>query len=186
MFDTVIRALENTSLKSLDPGDETLAFWINAYNIAVVHLIAEAYPISSIKDIGTSVQPVWNMNAISIDHKSYTLEEIEREVASFHNPKVRFALFNGSISGPDLRTEAYTKSKLQLQLEDQTKSFLQNETKGCKMDFGTNTLLYSKLFEWFQSDFGSETKIKTFIYPYVPVNLSATTKFIFYDWGLND
>lgn len=187
-FSSIVRSLELVQLSSLEPGDETKAFWINVYNIAVVKLIIEAYPVQSVKDIGNAIQPVWTMDAIIVDHTPYSLDMIAKEILDkYKDPRLHFALANGSISGPDLRPEAYTKNTLNAQLDNQVNDFLKNETKGVKIDNTTNVMSCSKLFHWFHEDFESDGKTRAFIVAHTSFKIpdNYRTKHLFFDWSLN-
>ena len=76
----VVAGLGESNPKMLRESDEKLAFWINAYNILAIDLVQNAYPIDSIKDLGSFFSPVWGAKAGTIGGRSYTLEEIEHEI----------------------------------------------------------------------------------------------------------
>ena len=74
-----------TSLAATDPAtlrtrDEQLAFWVNAYNILAIDLVAANYPLDSIRDIGSFFAPVWKREAGWIGGKPYSLDQIEHEI----------------------------------------------------------------------------------------------------------
>ncbi|MEO1916525.1 MAG: hypothetical protein ABGW98_22005, partial [Myxococcales bacterium] len=67
----VVADLGESNPKALRVDDEKLAFWINAYNILAIDLVQNAYPVDSIKDLGSFFSPVWEAKAGSIGGRSY-------------------------------------------------------------------------------------------------------------------
>ena len=177
--------------------NEKKAFWINLYNACTVKLILNHYPISSIKKIkrfGLWGSP-WKKRICRSEGKKVTLDEIEHGIlrTNFSDPRVHFALVCASTSCPALRFESYDASKLNRQLEEQTKSFMQNSEKNIFIESKKIASL-SMLFRWYGNDFGStkQERLK-FIKPYVPQEHqtwidsdSTRIKYLNYDWRLND
>lgn len=85
---------------------------------------------------------------------------------------------------PNLRDEPYRAATLDAQLDDQARRFLANPGKGLRED-GTR-LRVSKIFDWFEEDFGGPDGVKKFIARYralpAEMELEATLD---YDWRLN-
>ena len=84
-----------------------------------------------------------------------TLDDIEHTILRprFKDPRVHFAINCASKSCPPLRAEPYSGSRLDLQLNDATKKFI-NDTKS---NFLSGTTLYaSRIFKWFGEDFNGD------------------------------
>jgi len=83
-----------------------------------------------------------------------------------------------------LRNEPYTSIKIDSQLDDQTRRFLNNSGKGLKIE--KNTIRVSKIFDWFEEDFEVSGGVSAFINRYrdgLPAfNVKAN---IPYDWATN-
>ncbi len=60
---TLVASLAATDPATLRTRDEQLAFWVNAYNILAIDLVAANYPLDSIRDIGSFFSPVWKREA---------------------------------------------------------------------------------------------------------------------------
>ena len=182
-------------LKSFSPGkalqseEERLAFWINAYNFLAIRLVAENYPVASIKDIGSFFTSVWKKDAGIIGGKEYSLGEIEHDILreKFSEPRIHFAIVCASLSCPDLRPEIYLPAELDSQLNTAAASFLQNPAKGLRLE--DKELKISKIFDWFDDDFEPNGGVKAFIRKYRPdlKNIgSYDIEYLDYDWSLND
>lgn len=176
-----------------------LAFWINAYNAAVVSFVLARYPsIKSVRD----VDGFFDRLKVTIGGEAMTLDEIEARARAFHDPRVHFALVCASASCPDLRAEAYRVGSLDAQLEDQTRRFLANSNKGLRFDRASDTLYLSSIFKWYAGDFtGGSTIIDYFarggVLDWVADHLPAgeatqirkadpSISYMEYDWSLND
>lgn len=180
---------KNHPTSEWDKNDQ-LAFWINAYNAFTVKLIVKNYPVVSIKDLGGSIYKVntpWDEKFIHIGEETYDLNNIEHGIIrkEFNDPRIHFAVNCASISCPPLRNEAYVGSKLNAQLDDQAKRFINDPTKN-KITKGKAQL--SKIFTWFKGDFtASGLSIAEFINQYSEVKMTKKTKVTYfdYDWNLN-
>jgi len=118
------------------PKEDKIALWINAYNIQMLKIICENYPIEGSRFLNPIYGPnsirhikgIWTDYKFIVMDEEFTLAEVERRFLSkeFAEPKVFFAVSHASLSGPPLRNEPYYGHKLYQQLEDQTKKFLSN------------------------------------------------------------
>lgn len=176
------------------PGDnwteeEQLAYWINAYNAFTVKLIVDNYPLKSIKNIADGLPMIsspWDIKFFKIGDVDFDLNTIEHEVLrkKFNEPRIHFAINCASFSCPKLRNEAYTASKLEEQLEEQTSGFINDIDKNVISD--TETKL-SKIFDWFKSDFTKKSDLSSFLKKYNPsLNEKNKVTYMEYIWTLND
>ena len=158
---------------------EKLAYWINAYNAATINLLLDNYPVSSIKDINNG-KP-WDMKVVKLGDKTYTLNEIENGIIrpSFNEPRIHFAVNCGAISCPPIRNEAFVASKLNAQLDEQAKDFINDEKYN---SLNGSTFRASEIFNWYGKDFGD---VKAFIANYTTLPSDVTLEFANYDWSLN-
>ena len=184
-LDKVYQDISLFDLERLSGRNEKLAFYINAYNILALKMIADNLPIDSIKDAGSFFSPVWDKPAGMLGGKLVTLGEIEHKILRpMGEPRVHFAIVCASVSCPDLRNEMFTALKLDQQLNDQVQHFLNNQGKGLKIE--NNVIRVSKIFDWFEEDFDGDGGISSFITHYrtdlpkfrIKANLA-------YDWSVN-
>jgi hypothetical protein len=129
------------------PKEDKIAFWINAYNLQLMRIIVHNYPInssrwerifkwhpSSVRYINKNVGGIKKQKFI-ITREEFTLKSIEQRFfrEEFDEPRIFFALFHATLSGPPLRNEPYYGHKLNKQLDDQARKFL-SSTKAFKID----------------------------------------------------
>ena len=161
------------------------AFWINAYNLAVIQGIVANYPVKSPLDIpGFFDQTTYNLGG-----GKYTLNAIENQLLRPvfpDEPRFHFVLVCAGLGCPPIIAAAYLPGKLVMQLQQQTERALNNpgfiQIKGKR-------ILLSQIFEWYDEDFtrGGKSFIE-FINQYrqAPLPENAKTGFYPYDWTLND
>ena len=184
-FKTIVQSIEAFPVEQLEGHAEILSFYINAYNILAIKMVLDHWPLSSIKDAGTWLKPVWDKPAGTIGGRQVTLGMIEHEILRrMDEPQVHMAIVCASLSCPDLRREAYRAEILEGQLEDQTQRFLGNTAKGLRVEKGK--VIVSIIFDWFKEDFSGEDGIEVFIRRYIDIPGDITLKAgIPYNWDLN-
>lgn len=162
--------------------NESLAYWINAYNVFTIKLIIDNYPVKSIKDIKNS----WDQKYFPINGEMISLNHIEHEILrKMDEPRFHFAIVCASESCPKLRKEAYQAEKLEEQLTQATKDFLNDNSKN---KITANQLELSKIFKWFTKDFKQNGSLIDFLNQYSVVKISEDAKinYLDYSWELND
>ena len=101
-------------------------------------------------------------------------------------PRIHFAINCASYSCPKLLNEAFTASKMEEQLEEVTRSFI----NGNKNILDQSNPQLSKIFDWYAKDFVVNGQVDVLGY----VNQYASTKidsgallnYLEYDWKLNE
>lgn len=182
-----------------------LAYWINAYNAFTLKLVADAYPVKSIHELGIGGRIIgflikrtpWDIRFANIAGRKMTLNEIEHEVIrkQFDEPRIHFAIVCAAVSCPPLRSEAYFPERLDAQLEEQTRLFLRDGVNN-RFDLANRKARLSPIFSWFKEDFGgTDLAVIEFTASFAPPEVSAdlegrpadwTLAFSDYDWSLND
>lgn len=202
-LDKYLSELSNTNPDDLN-RNQKLAFWINAYNAFTIEIVRDNYPIESITDLHTGGKvigyllgkTVWDKEFITINNKKYSLNDIEHKILrKMGEPRIHFAIVCASISCPELLNEAYVADKIDTQLENQTRKFINDKTRN-HFDLKNRKAYISEIFNWFGDDFGkSDENILRFIANYVPDNISKDIKsnisnwdisFNDYNWNLNE
>jgi hypothetical protein len=184
------------------PRTDQLAYWINLYNISVVNVVVEHYPVASIRDISTDFIAhlnVFKKPAAKTRTGTLALETIENDKIrdAFKDPRIHFAINCAAKSCPPIRTEPYVGSQISLQLDDQARTFL-NGPHGVRLEKSGGELVIhtTKIMDWFKDDFekwsaGRAKFIAKYIAPEKRKQIEAAAnqidfKFDDYDWKLND
>lgn len=169
------------------PGnpEEFKAFWINAYNLAVIDGIVNKYPVNSPLDING----FFDEQKHSLGRQSVTLDEIEHEILFENFPdeeRFHFVLVCAARSCPPLISKSYKPETLEDQLETQTKTAL-NDPEFVRVK--DSKVLLSEIMNWFREDFtsGEKSLIEyTNQYRKVPISEELETEFYKYNWELNE
>ncbi len=214
----VLREFDQLDPKEYDswPETEKISFWINAYNLCMLKVVINNYPIKASRYMtlfypANSIRQIskpWSNYEFGIMQVKYTLREIDRQILSrqFDEPRVFFALSYASMDSPPLRNEPYTGPKLDKQLDEQVRNFIKN-TRGFKIDREEKEIYLSVLFKWYSRvlarKFSTNKKftdrqpdIRTalnFISNYISrtdrdylERKVYSVKYIKYDWALNE
>jgi hypothetical protein len=192
-FKKLVLRLSSAREDSLKTRDEKLTFWINTYNILAAKMVADRFPIKSIKDAGSFFSPVWKKSAGHVAGKERTLNEIEHEILrKMDEPRIHVAIVCASVSCPDLRLEAFKADSLSEQLDDQMKRFLQSSEKGMRIDEKRGRVHLSSIFKWFKDDFESRGGVLKFVRKYVSPEAAKKLddsridiSYLDYNWNIN-
>jgi len=191
-----LKEMSAVDLKSLD-SKQQMALWLNLYNALVFERILSKYPLESIlpKFLGL---PNWlafwiffSSEVYTIDGNSYSLNKIEHDTIrpKYSDPRIHFALVCGATGCPLLRNEAYQSDRLEAQLEQDAKRFINNPDK-VYYDSNEQVLYCSKILKWYKQDFLKVSPslaeyIQIYIEKEIPNNKSVEIKYLDYDWHLN-
>ncbi|MDP1603730.1 MAG: DUF547 domain-containing protein [Legionella sp.] len=174
---------------------EQLAFWINLYNATTVQTVASYYPIGSIEEINISpglfsIGP-WGAKLVTVNNVALSLDEIQNRIIRpvWNDPRTHYAINNGSIGAANLNKQAYQGATLEAQLNEAASNYV-NSLRGAQVIEGK--LIVSKLYEWFNDDFGStKQNIITHLKQFAKEPLRSQLKHIntidsyVYNWHLN-
>ncbi|WP_242015604.1 DUF547 domain-containing protein [Robertkochia marina] len=162
--------------------EEVLAYWINTYNAFTLKLIADNYPVKSIRDIKSP----WEQKIIPYKGQNISLNHVEHQILrTMNEPRIHFAINCASISCPVLADEAYLAENLNEQLDNATRNFLNDTSRNL---ISKNSLQLSKIFKWFKKDFTAKGDLTDFLNTYTEIVLTPDTpiKYLEYNWDLNE
>jgi hypothetical protein len=182
--------LQRTDASAM-PRQEQLAFWINAYNAGIVAAILRGYS----PETALSRARLFRWYSFAVGGKERTPDEIEHTIlqGQFREPRIHFALVCGASSCPKLRREAYRGDRLDEQLDDQARRFINDPSRN-RIDPGSGRVELSSIFEWFAGDFAAaHGSVEEFVARSVALPSQAEllrrrgreTGHLEYDWALN-
>ena len=186
-YPQIMKKISEFNPETLTDRDEKMAFWINAYNLLTIDLIAKNNEEESIKNLGSMFKNPWKKHKWDIGGKVYTLHQIEHKILRpMGDARIHFAINCAAISCPDLRAEAYDPVELDRQLDNQVYRTLRNETKGLKKVPNRNMVYLTRVMQWFDEDF-HKGNLAAWLKKYRPeiINADIIIRFFPYDWTLN-
>ncbi|NND82216.1 MAG: DUF547 domain-containing protein [Gammaproteobacteria bacterium] len=176
------------------PRRQQFAYWVNLYNALTVKLVADNYPVKSIKKISEGWLPLgpWDDELLSVAGQALTLNDIEHEILRpiWQDHRIHFAVNCASIGCPNLQAQAFTASNTEALLESAAREYLASP-RGWSLT--GNKLRLSKIFDWYQQDFGNnEAQMLATISQYLSegardqlADFDGRISY-HYDWSLND
>jgi hypothetical protein len=205
--------LKNMDLNELKSRQERISFWINLYNVIVIHGVVELGIRDSVKEVRNFYKrikyQVGNMffspheiehgilrgnhrPPVSIFRAFGSGDERLKHIVEPLDPRVHFGLVCASSSCPPIGF--YTAENLDNELDIACRTFL--NAGGVEIDRGRNSVSLSRIFKWYSGDFGqSEEERLRFIAPYLYdegdkdylVENAGTLNVSYqdYDWRLN-
>lgn len=169
----------------LAPAAEKAAL-INAYNALTIRWILTHYPVESIwktRKPFTEVRHTLNGKKLSLDQIEAALRRTD--------PRIHAALVCAARSCPPLRREAYVGSRIDGQLDDNTRAWLADSTLN-RFDVPAGRARVSSIFKWYSADFAS-SGLQAFLEKYAPPDAAPLWRlpklkidYEPYHWGLND
>jgi len=178
-----------------------MAFWVNAYNAITVHLVAQSWPIGSIKELDGG--KVWTTRSFTVAGQALTLDQIEKQkIAPLGDPRAHVVLNCASLGCPPLSAKALTQENLETQLSTATRTWL--SSTGVVIHRDSNEVVLSPIFDWYARDFpdpggaalpGVEARMQgpvKFIAGYLPADQAGfmlaggyTHRFYPFNWTVN-
>lgn len=165
---------------------ETKAFYINAYNLAVIYWVVKHYPLKSPMDYPGFFDKIKHRVA----GQSLTLNDLEKKklLQNYMDARVHFVLACAAKSCPPLASVAFVPDDLEKQLTDRTVLSV-NDPRWLRVDPKKKSVRLNKIFDWYNADFtdGGKTLIawiNQFRTEKIPTTYSIG--FYEYDWALND
>ena len=137
--------------------NEQLAFWLNLYNALTVQILADYYPVDSIRDI--SISPglfsmgPWGANLITMGGTQMSLDDIHNHIIRpvWNDPRTHYALNNATIGAANLNKQAFQGIIINAQLNQAAREYI-NSLRGVQIIDGK--LILSKIYNWYSDDFG--------------------------------
>ncbi len=191
-LDQYLAVLESVDPQSLPPN-ERFAYYANAYNAWTLKAILGKYPkIDSIKELGIFNTGPWKKKIVRLNGQVLSLDNIEHDILrpQFKDPRVHFAVNCAAYSCPPLPSEPFVGSRLDVQLDEATRAFVNNPDRTY---LDGSTLYVSKIFKWFAEDFNDDPY--AFILRYAQGSFkrelmdrrdNLKVKYLPYDWTLNN
>lgn len=136
--------------------DEELAYWANLYNAITVKIVAENWPVKSIKKIGGGLfgGGPWKTDVITVEGRTLSLDGIEHDTMrkKYKEPRIHYMVNCASIGCPNLMQTPWKADTLEADMTAAAKAFV-NSDRGAKVSGGKLTT--SSIFKWYKEDFGN-------------------------------
>lgn len=186
-----------TPVATLSAADRT-ALWIDAYNALTLDLVADNWPLRSIRDLDGG--KVWDTRKFTVGGETVTLNGLEGKLRALGDPRIHAALNCASKGCPPLAEKVFTGPGLEAQLEGAAARWAATAT------IAGGSLRASQIFEWYSADFlprhgpgdfdipgltGAQEAAANFIAHHAPARAAElrrggyTVAWAPYDWAVN-
>jgi hypothetical protein len=178
-----------TLVQTLDSDSKKKAFWINIYN-AFIQMKAKKNP-DMVKDGADDFfKKKWirvasmDLSFDDIEHgilrASHSVQDRQLQVENV-DCRIHFALNCGAVSCPPIAF--YSEKSIDRELDQATRNFLTTDTRYTP---DKNTVIVSRIFKWYETDFGGEKGILDLLnkYDVIPRDARPEIKYKKYDWTL--
>ena len=144
------RVRDSFSKTSLtDSNQHRKAMLLNAYNVHVLVMAARASCVPGFKSV-RDVPGFFEQQQVNVEGRSMTLDALTSVLAEFGDPRLHAALVQGARSSPPLLNEPYRASRLDQQLDDQCRRWLDNQSWNRAL---RTSLGLSEIFKWHEEEF---------------------------------
>jgi hypothetical protein len=159
----VLTDLAATDVAHLD-RDHAVAFWLNAYHAMVLSAVLRGENPASV----TGRARLYHWFHLTVAGYRLTLDDIRFILNGFasKDPRIHFAIYDATRSGPGLAREPYRADELDHQLVEVTRRFV-NDSRHFRVNAAAGRVALSKVFEWHRADFEREAgTLARFLQPY--------------------
>ena len=140
------------------PKDNKVAFWINAYNAAVLQTVIGRYPIKGTSSSypSSSIRQIpgaFDQSKHRFAGRTVSLDDIDKKILpGFDEPRALLALGRGAVGSGRLRSEAYTAARLAAQLDAIQAEFV-SEQQMLKVDRQSGQISATPILSWHEAAF---------------------------------
>lgn len=161
----VLEGLESIPQKKslcLFNKQDQLAYWLNLHNVALLKEIVKLYPRRNLQDFLSGDNSVLNKKSLTVEDVAVSINDIRSYILPMkygRDPLILYGLYQGTIGGPDILTQAFTAKNVYRLLKSSAADFI-NSNRGTQYNSG-DTLRVSAYYQWnaqYFSDFQNDLK----------------------------
>ena len=177
-----------------DSPDKQLTLWCNAYNANMLFQVMMERSRPGFTSVD-KIDGLFDKRPIIVASEELTLNKLENDrIRPMKDPRIHAALVCAAMSCPVLLNEPYRYDKINAQLDEQCRRWVNDTTKNRVVD---GKLQVSRIFDWYGSDFEVEPYggvagfLLHFADPdgelgkFLKANPDPPLEWMEYDWSLN-
>ncbi|GAB4141539.1 MAG: DUF547 domain-containing protein [Planctomycetota bacterium] len=179
------------AMAAVDPKglreSERLAYYVNVYNATMLRAVLDETAKDPAWTPAASDFAVFRQKRVRLSGARISLDDLENGILrkEFREPRVHVAIVCAAKSCPVLLPRAYEAEDLDETLRANLRSFLRDPSRN-RVDEQGGVLRLSKIFEWFQEDFGGEKGILALVKEHLgPAAAGYRIEYLDYSWDLN-
>ena len=152
------------SAERFETRNDSLAYWLYAYNAYVIRSVLDRWPLDSVTDVKAPVEVTTGFGFFYRQRYlfggvAYSLYAVENQKvrAMYKDARIHFVLNCGSESCPVLRPELPTGDALEPLLQEAATDFVSDDNN-VFIDHANKKIFLSEIFKWFEKDFVSDLR----------------------------
>ncbi len=175
-----ISAMTRAQPSTMNP-DAAKAYWINLYNLLIINILLENWPVVDIRTAegGSTLIPatqIWNTDRIIVQGVDLSLDDIEHEIlrSHFRDARIHFALALHTFSSPYPLNRPYRGKTIDSDLNEAGHNYVNRigivRTRA-------DGLILPTILRWYKEDFGgSEAQAILFLRRFAEGKTAATLR----------
>ena len=161
------------------------AFYLNAYNLAVIYQVTKLYPLKSALDASGFFDQL--KHRVAGEAMTLNALETDKLIKAYGDARVHFTLACAAKGCPKLASFAFRPATLDAQLDERARLAL-NSAYFIRVNKGQKKAEVSRIFDWYQKDFTNGGRsVLAYINQYrrekIPTQYALA--YYEYDWSLN-
>lgn len=184
-------------MAGIETSADSLAFWINAYNVLVIYHLETAFDR---QNQATTGFPLFS-TPFAIAGERISLDDLEKynskRIKKFNEPRTHFAVVCGALGCPPLLNHAFRGDRLYAQLDERTQSFINDSRFNAPPHVSSLFSWYAAYYRGFVRDPTSPSllseqtgaTVSDFIGSYLEESVLLTDQdlqYLPYDWEVNE
>ena len=115
---------------------EQFAYWINLYNALTLKVVADHYPVATIRDIdispGLFADGPWGKKLFEVEGVPVSLDDIEHRILRplWKDARIHYAVNCAAIGCPNLRRDAFTAANAEALLDRVARDYVNHPRGG--------------------------------------------------------
>lgn len=195
-----LKEIGDADPEAIGDRNDKKAFWINAYNAVCIQMIIDAKVPDTIPHAVLFGENIFTPRKYRVAGALRSLDDIEHRILrkEFKDPRIHAAVVCGAQSCPRLRPAAFTGAKLDAELDEECRNWVNVEKtkKGERknyLDQKAGVHHVSRIFDWYEEDFGDSTEgVLEFLKKYADdadraylEKHKVRLEHLAYDWSVN-
>lgn len=155
-----LRGLQDIEVSKLNRDDQ-LAYWLNFHNAGLVWGLVVNYPVRNLEEMIARDGPgrgFYHDKRFTVEGSALSLADIRDRIvlANWKEAVVIYGIYQGTLSGPNILTEAFDAGNVDELLKRNARDFV-NSVRGARIR--GNSVRYSRIYSWNPRLFGDQGTI---------------------------
>jgi hypothetical protein len=177
-----------SEFKDVGAPEQPLADYLNLYNAVMLKAVLEKRAADPAWTPASGNFSVFKESRVPMKSGMQSLDHLEHQVIRklYKEPRIHAVVNCAAASCPPLLSRAMRTEDLDTTLESAMRAFVNDPTRN-RFDDTAKVMRLSRIFDWFNADFGGPAGVPDYISKYRPGNYKGwKVEFIEYDWTLNE